>query len=35
MKIIPLAFNDDAGKWTIKIHDLLSGREQSFPLDVH
>jgi hypothetical protein len=35
MKIIPFAFNDVAGKWTIKIHDLLSGRQQSFPVSVN
>ncbi|HJY06527.1 MAG TPA: hypothetical protein VJ323_09425, partial [Bryobacteraceae bacterium] len=35
MKTIPLAFNDASGKWTINIHDLLSGREQSFPLSVN
>lgn len=32
---IPFAVNDAAGKWTIKVHDLLSGREQSFPLSVN
>jgi hypothetical protein len=35
MKTVPLAFSDAAGKWTIKVHDLLSGREQSFPLSVN
>ena len=35
MKTIPIAFNDAAGKWTIKIHDLLSGRKQSFPVSVN
>ena len=35
MATIPFAFNDASGKWVIKVHDLLSGREQSFPLSVN
>jgi hypothetical protein len=35
MKTIPFALNDAAGNWTIKIHDLLSGREQTFPMSVN
>lgn len=34
IKLIPLAANDVAGKWTITVHDLLSGKTIRRTLDV-
>lgn len=34
-KAIPLALNDPAGQWTIRIHDLLSGHTESRTLAVN
>ena len=34
-KTIPLALNDPAGQWTIRIHDLLSGQTETRTLTVN
>jgi hypothetical protein len=34
-KLIPLASNDVPGKWTIEVHDLLSGQKQKLSLVVN
>ena len=34
MKSIPFAVNDPPGKWTVVVHDLLSGQTISQPLDL-
>ena len=31
-KTIPFAFNDAEGKWTIQVHDLLSGHRENLPV---
>ena len=33
-KLLPLAFNDKAGTWTIRVKDLLSGETVTAPLKV-
>jgi hypothetical protein len=35
VKLIPLAFNDPTGKWTLKVHDLLSGNQQTLTMMVN
>ena len=34
-RLVPLAMNDPAGRWTIKVHDLLSGQEVSGSFEVY
>ncbi len=34
VKLLPIAFNDPVGKWTIRIHDILSGQTETVPLVV-
>ncbi len=33
-KLLPLAYNDPAGTWTLRIHDLLSGQQKNVELKV-
>jgi hypothetical protein len=33
-KILPLAYNDPAGTWTVRIHDLLSGQQKIVKMNV-
>jgi hypothetical protein len=33
-KLLPLAFNDARGKWTLRIHDLLSGQARTIAMEV-
>jgi hypothetical protein len=33
-KWLPLAFNDARGKWTLRIHDLLSGQARTMAMEV-
>ena len=35
MKLLPLAQNDPAGLWTIRVHDLLSGQTITQSLEVN
>ncbi len=35
LKTIPFALNDAPGKWTIQVHDLLSGTKQTLALEVN
>jgi hypothetical protein len=33
-KLLPLAFNDARGKWTLRVHDLLSGQARTIAMEV-
>ena len=33
-KLLPLAFNDAPGKWTLRVHDLLSGQARTIAMEV-
>jgi hypothetical protein len=33
-KLIPFAYNDAAGRWTVKVRDVLSGQEQAMVIEV-
>jgi hypothetical protein len=33
-KLLPLAFNDARGKWTLRVHDLLSGQARTIAIEV-
>jgi hypothetical protein len=33
-ELLPIAYNDPAGKWTVLVKDLLSGQENSVAIDV-
>ena len=34
VKLLPLASNDAAGIWTLRIHDLLSGQQKQIEISV-
>ena len=33
-KLLPLAYNDARGKWTLRVHDLLSGQARTIAIEV-
>ena len=33
-KLLPLAYNDARGKWTVRVHDLLSGQTRTAAMEV-
>ena len=33
-KLLPLAYNDARGKWTLRVHDLLSGQARTIAMEV-
>jgi hypothetical protein len=33
-KLLPVAYNDARGKWTLRVHDLLSGQTRTITMEV-
>jgi hypothetical protein len=34
-KLLPVAYNDPRGKWTLRVHDLLSGQTRTIAVEVY
>jgi hypothetical protein len=34
-KLLPVAYNDPCGKWTLRVHDLLSGQTRTIAVEVY
>jgi hypothetical protein len=34
-KLVPLAYNDAAGRWSARVHDLLSGQTKTEQFEVY